>query len=147
MSKFSINKVILAGNVGHDAELRHYPNNGKATLTLRLATSKSYMDTTKKEWVEVTEWHTLRLHENLAERIAKQVEKGTALYVEGELRTRKWQDKDGKDVFSTEVHCFVAQVIARRKAGQPGTNDEPLPPDGEGGEQWKFGQGGDDIPY
>lgn len=99
----SVNKVILVGNLGRDPEVRSFQNGGKV-VNLRLATSETWKDKQSGERKEKTEWHSVAIfNENLA-RIAEQyLKKGSTVYIEGQLETRKWQDKDGSDRYSTEV--------------------------------------------
>ncbi len=99
----SVNKVILVGNLGRDPEVRSFPNGGKV-CNLRIATSESWRDKQSGERKERTEWHSVAIfNENLA-RIAEQyLKKGSKVYIEGQLETRKWQDQSGADRYSTEV--------------------------------------------
>lgn len=96
-----VNKVILVGNLGQDPELR-YTGSGTAVANLRLATSEVYNDAQGQK-VEKTEWHSLVAWDKAAEILNEYAKKGTQLYVEGQLQTRKWQDRDGNDRYSTEV--------------------------------------------
>jgi single-strand DNA-binding protein len=99
----SVNKVILVGNLGRDPEVRTFPNGGKV-CNLRIATSESWRDKSSGERKERTEWHSVAIfNENLA-RIAEQyLRKGSKVYLEGQLETRKWQDQSGADRYTTEV--------------------------------------------
>ena len=97
-----INKVILVGNLGADPETRYMPS-GDAVTNLRLATSRSWKDRNSGEQQERTEWHRVALFRGLAETAAQYLRKGSRVYIEGELRTRKWQDRDGNDRYTTEV--------------------------------------------
>jgi single-strand DNA-binding protein len=94
-----INKVILVGHLGQDPETRFMPN-GKAVVNLRVATSESWKDKQTGDQQERTEWHSVVAYEKLAEIVGQYTRKGSQLYVEGSLRTRKWQDKEGKDRYS-----------------------------------------------
>lgn len=115
MSNFSINKVTLAGNVGAEPITRRTPED-KAVVSLRLATSKKYKD--GKEWKEITEWHNLKFFDKIAEQAENRLQKGTSIYVEGELHTRKYMDKDTKlDRYITEVVVHELKVIDRAKKG------------------------------
>lgn len=99
----SVNKVILVGNLGADPEVRNFPNGGKIA-SLRIATSESWKDKNSGERKERTEWHTVAIHSEPLVRVAEQyLRKGSKVYVEGQLETRKWQDQSGKDRYSTEV--------------------------------------------
>jgi single-strand DNA-binding protein len=107
-----INKVILVGHLGADPETRYMPN-GKAVANLRLATSDSWKDKQTGDQQERTEWHSVVAFEKLAEVMDQYARKGTQLYVEGSLRTRKWQDKEGKDRYSTEIVAREIQMLGK----------------------------------
>lgn len=99
----SVNKVILIGNVGVDPEIRSM-NNGKEVATIKLATSESWKDKTTGERNTKTEWHTVVIfNEGLVNVVKNYINKGSKLYIEGKLQTRKWQDKDGNDRYNTEI--------------------------------------------
>lgn len=99
----SVNKVILIGNLGRDPEVRNFPNGGKV-CNLRIATSETWRDKTSGERKERTEWHSVAIFSEPLVRVAEQyLRKGSKVYLEGQLETRKWQDKDGQDRYSTEV--------------------------------------------
>ena len=99
----SVNKVILVGNLGQDPEIRTFQNGGKIA-NLRIATSEQWKDRTSGERRERTEWHTVVIHSEPLVRVAEQyLKKGSKVYVEGQLETRKWQDQSGADRYSTEV--------------------------------------------
>jgi single-strand DNA-binding protein len=108
-----INKVILIGNLGADPETRYMPS-GSAVTNLRLATSESWKDKTSGEQQERTEWHRVAMFGRLAEIAAEYLRKGSQVYIEGSLRTRKWQDKDGNDRWSTEVVANEMQMLGGR---------------------------------
>ena len=97
-----INKVILIGNLGKDPETRYMPS-GSAVTNLRIATSESFKDRETGEKQERTEWHSVAMFGKLAEISAEYLKKGSQVYIEGRLRTRKWQDKEQKDRYSTEI--------------------------------------------
>ncbi len=97
-----INKVILVGNLGQDVALK-YTADGKAVTTLSVATSESWTDKNTNQKIDKTEWHRVNLFGKLAEIAGQYLHKGSKIYVEGKLQTRKWQDKDGNDRYSTEV--------------------------------------------
>ena len=97
-----INKVILVGNVGQKPEVK-YSSTGNAIASISIATSESWKDKTTGQKQEKTEWHRVSVFGKLAEIIGQYVDKGSKLYVEGKLQTRKWQDKEGKDRYTTEV--------------------------------------------
>jgi single-strand DNA-binding protein len=99
----SVNKVILIGNLGADPEVRSFPNGGKV-CNMRIATSENWKDRESGERKERTEWHNVVIRSEPLIRVAEQyLRKGSKIYVEGQLETRKWQDKDGQDRYSTEV--------------------------------------------
>lgn len=99
----SVNKVILIGNLGRDPEVRSFQNGGKV-CNLRIATSETWKDKNTGERKERTEWHSVAIFQEGLVRIAEQyLKKGSKVYIEGQLQTRKWQDKDGADRYSTEV--------------------------------------------
>jgi single-strand DNA-binding protein len=113
-----INKVILVGNLGQDPETRAMPS-GKAVTNVRIATSDSWRDKQTGEQKEQTEWHTVVFFDRLAEIAAEYLRKGSQVYVEGRLRTRKWQDKSGNDRYSTEIIANEMQMLGGR-GGQSG---------------------------
>lgn len=99
----SVNKVILVGNLGQDPEIRSFPSGGKVA-NLRIATSETWKDRNTGERKERTEWHTVAIYSEPLVRVAEQyLKKGSKVYVEGQLETRKWQDQSGNDRYSTEV--------------------------------------------
>ena len=108
----SVNKVILVGNTGKDPEIRHL-DKGVAVASFSLATSETYKNK-NGEKVSNTEWHNLVLWRGLAEFAEKYVKKGTQLYVEGKLRTRSWDDKEGNKRYTTEVVADVVQLLGRK---------------------------------
>ncbi|MCZ8133280.1 MAG: single-stranded DNA-binding protein [Steroidobacteraceae bacterium] len=114
-----INKVILVGNLGQDPETRAMPS-GKAVTNIRLATSDSWRDKNTGEQKEQTEWHTVVFFDRLAEIAAEYLRKGSQVYVEGKLRTRKWQDKSGNDRYSTEIVANEMQMLGGRNQGGGG---------------------------
>lgn len=99
----SVNKVILIGNLGRDPEIRSFQNGGKVA-NLRIATSETWKDKATGERKERTEWHSVAIHNEALVRIAEQyLTKGSTVYIEGQLETRKWQDQSGQDRYSTEI--------------------------------------------
>ena len=99
----SVNKVILVGNLGRDPEVRSFPNGGKV-CNLRIATSETWRDRNTGERKERTEWHSVAIfNENLAKIAEQYLKKGSKVYIEGQLETRKWQDQSGADRYTTEV--------------------------------------------
>jgi single-strand DNA-binding protein len=115
-----INKVILIGNLGKDPETRYMPS-GKAATNFSIATSERFKDKETGEPQERTEWHRVATFDRLAEIAAEYLKKGSKVYVEGRLRTRKWQDKEGKDRYSTEIIADQMQMLdSRGMGGAPG---------------------------
>jgi single-strand DNA-binding protein len=110
-----INKVILVGNVGVDPDVRYMPN-GNAATTLSLATSESWKDKQTGEKQERTEWHRVVCFNRLGEIAGEYVKKGSKLYVEGSLRTRKWQDQQGQERYTTEIIASDIQMLDGRGA-------------------------------
>ena len=99
----SVNKVIIVGNLGRDPEVRSFPNGGKV-VNLRIATSESWRDKASGERKERTEWHSVAIFNEALGKIAEQyLKKGSTVYIEGQLETRKWQDQSGADKYTTEV--------------------------------------------
>ncbi len=114
-----INKVILVGNLGADPDTRYMPS-GKAVTNIRIATSESWKDRQTGDQQERTEWHTVVLFDKLGEIAAEYLRKGSQVYIEGSLRTRKWQDKEGKDRYSTEIVARDMQMLGGRGGGGGG---------------------------
>jgi single-strand DNA-binding protein len=114
-----INKVILVGNLGQDPETRAMPS-GKAVTNVRIATTDSWRDKQSGEQKEQTEWHTVVFFDRLAEIAAEYLRKGSQVYVEGRLRTRKWQDKSGNDRYTTEIVANEMQMLGGRGGGSGG---------------------------
>jgi single-strand DNA-binding protein len=110
----SVNKVILVGNLGKDPETRYAPN-GDAICNITLATTDSWKDKTTGEKKEMTEWHRVVFFNRLAEIAGQYLRKGSAVYVEGSLRTRKWQDKEGQDRYTTEIRADQMQMLGSRQ--------------------------------
>ncbi|MEX3605235.1 MAG: single-stranded DNA-binding protein [Burkholderia sp.] len=120
----SVNKVILVGNLGADPEVRYLPS-GDAVANIRLATTDRYKDKESGEPKEVTEWHRVSFFGRLAEIVSEYLKKGSSVYVEGRLRTRKWQAQDGTDRYSTEIVADQMQMLGgRRDAGDAGGDSE-----------------------
>jgi single-strand DNA-binding protein len=114
-----INKVILVGNLGKDPETRYMPS-GKAVTNFSIATSESWKDKQTGEQKEQTEWHNIVMYDRLAEIAAEYLRKGSQVYVEGRLRTRKWQDKEGQDRYTTEIVADTMQMLGSRAgSGEP----------------------------
>lgn len=112
-----VNKVILVGTTGRDSEVR-YTQSGSAVANVSLATSEQWKDKQTGEKQERTEWHNVVFFNKLAEIVGEYVKKGQQLYVEGSLRTRKWQDKNGVDRYTTEVVANTMQMLGGRQAAK-----------------------------
>jgi single-strand DNA-binding protein len=119
MASRGVNKVILIGNLGVDPEVRYMPN-GNAVANLRIATSETWKDQQTGQIQERTEWHTVVLYRRLAEIAGEYLKKGSKVYIEGSLRTRKWQDKNGQDRYTTEIIANDMQMLDRAGAGVSG---------------------------
>jgi single-strand DNA-binding protein len=111
-----VNKVILIGNLGKDPETRYMPS-GSAVTNLTLATSESWKDKQTGENQERTEWHKVAMFGKLAEIAAEYLRKGSQVYIEGKLRTRKWQDKEGKDRWTTEIVADEMNMLGGKGGG------------------------------
>ena len=116
----SVNKVILVGNLGRDPEVRYSPE-GSAICNLSLATTSQWKDKNSGERREETEWHRVVMYNRLAEIAGEYLKKGRSVYIEGRLKTRKWQDKDtGADRYSTEIVADQMQMLGGREGGEGG---------------------------
>ena len=111
-----VNKVILVGNCGKDPETKYMPSGGAVT-NVSIATSESWKDKQSGETKERTEWHNVVFFNRLAEIVGEYVRKGSQIYVEGALHTRKWQDKSGQDRYTTEVVATEMQMLGSRQGG------------------------------
>src|SRR3954454_6948459 len=110
----SINKVIIVGNLDADPETKYLPS-GDAVTNIRVATTDTWKDKTRGEKKEATEWHRIAFFGRLAEIAGEYLKKGSQVYIEGSLRTRKWQDKEtGKDRYSTEIRADTMQMLGSR---------------------------------
>jgi single-strand DNA-binding protein len=112
----SVNKVIIVGNLGADPETRFLPS-GEAVANIRVATTETWKDKQSGEKKEATEWHRIAFFGRLAEIAGEYLKKGSQVYVEGSLRTRKWQDKEGQDRYTTEIRGDVMKMLGRREGG------------------------------
>ncbi len=128
-----INKVILVGNLGADPETRYMPS-GSAVTNLSVATSESWKDKQTGEQKERTEWHKVVMFDRLAEIAAEYLKKGSQVYIEGKLQTRKWQDRDGNDRWTTEIRANEMQMLGGRGGAGGGGNFGGGAPSG-GGQQ------------
>ncbi len=144
-----VNKVILIGNLGKDPEVRYMPSGGAVT-NVTIATSESWKDKQSGEQQERTEWHNVVFFNRLAEIAGEYLKKGSKVYVEGSLRTRKWQDKEGKDRYTTEIVAGEMQMLDSRGGG-----GGAAPQREGGGGSWQKGEAvaetagdfDDDIPF
>src|SRR5229473_6521908 len=136
----SVNKVIIVGNLGADPETRYTPG-GDAVTNIRVATTDKWKDKASGEMKEATEWHRISFFGRLAEVAGEYLKKGSQVYVEGSLRTRKWQDKDGQDRYSTDIRADVMQMLGRREGGGA-PRDEAMPRSSEarGGGEGRAGE-------
>jgi single-strand DNA-binding protein len=133
----SVNKVILVGNLGADPEVRYLPS-GDAVANIRLATTDRYKDKASGEMKEMTEWHRVSFFGRLAEIVNEYLKKGSSVYIEGRIRTRKWQAQDGTDRYSTEIVADQMQMLGGRGGSGGGGDDggysrEPAERSGGGG--------------
>jgi single-strand DNA-binding protein len=119
MASRGINKVILVGNLGNDPETRYMPSGGAVT-NISIATSESWKDKQTGQPQERTEWHRVVFFNRLAEIAGEYLRKGSKVYVEGSLRTRKWQDQSGQDRYTTEIVANEMQMLDSRGSGQGG---------------------------
>ncbi|MEO6023477.1 MAG: single-stranded DNA-binding protein [Burkholderiales bacterium] len=152
----SLNKVMLIGNLGADPEVRYLPS-GDAVTNIRIATTESWKDKATSEKKEETEWHRISFFGKLAEIAGEYLKKGSPVYIEGRIKTRKWQDKDGQERYSTDIVADRMQMLGSRGGmGAPSGGDEsesasrrpsaaPQGAAGKGGA--KFDDFEDDIPF
>lgn len=117
-----VNKVILVGNLGADPEVRYMPS-GAAVAVVRLATSDSWKDKQTGQMQEKTEWHRVVFFNKLAEIVNEYVKKGSKIYIEGKLRTNKWQDNEGKDRYTTEIVASEMNMLDSRGSSAGSMND------------------------
>ncbi len=143
-----INKVILVGNIGVEPEVRHMPSGGAVT-NISLATSESWKDKQTGQQQERTEWHKVVFFNRLAEIAGEYLRKGSKVYVEGSLRTRKWQDQSGADKYTTEIVASEMQMLDSRGGDQAGSSSRapsaqkaPVSAEAMSGEDFD-----DDIPF
>ena len=163
-----INKVILIGNLGADPETRAMPS-GMTVANIRVATSESWKDKQSGESKERTEWHNVAMFGRLGEIAGEYLKKGSKVYIEGSLRTRKWQDKQGQDRYTTEIIANEMQMLDSRGGGgmggggdyggggggrsrqqssnPPDDYDQGGPSGGGGGDKGGGGEFDDDIPF
>lgn len=123
-----INKVILVGNLGADPEIR-YTQNGKAVTNFRIATSEKWKNDEGQQ--EKTEWHRIVVFGKLAEICGEYLTKGKQVYLEGKIQTRKWEDKDGNEKYTTEIVCFSMQMLGQKSGGGERAQEKETAPDSE----------------
>lgn len=147
-----VNKVILIGNLGADPEVRYMPSGG-AVANVRLATNESWKDKQSGEMQERTEWHRVVFFGRLGEVVGEYLKKGSQVYVEGRLQTRKWQDKDGQDRYTTEIVANDMQMLGGRGGASGGGDWNQDRDEGQSGRQGKRPAAAvaddldDDIPF
>ncbi|MEJ2360742.1 MAG: single-stranded DNA-binding protein [Gammaproteobacteria bacterium] len=142
-----VNKVILIGNLGRDPEVRYMPN-GQAVANVAIATSESWKDKNTGEQQERTEWHRVVFFRRLAEIAGEYLKKGSKVYIEGKLQTRKWQDNQGQDRYTTEIVANEMQMLDSR--GGSNNNYSSAPADMDMGNEPQMAAAGDfddDIPF
>lgn len=121
-----VNKVILIGNLGQDPDTKYMPS-GSAVTNLRVATSETFKDRETGQQQERTEWHSVAMFGRLAEIAGEYLRKGSQIYIEGRLRTRKWQDKQGQDRYSTEIVADQMQMLGSRGGAGSGAESAASP--------------------
>jgi len=124
----SVNKVIIVGNLGRDPETRYMPN-GDAVTNIAVATTESWKDKNSGEKKEITEWHRITFYRKLAEIAGQYLKKGSQIYVEGRLQTRKWTDKDGVERYTTEIIADTMQMLGSRQGMGGGGGGAPMDDD------------------
>jgi single-strand DNA-binding protein len=124
----SVNKVIIVGNLGRDPETRYMPN-GDAVTNIAVATTESWKDKNSGEKKELTEWHRITFYRKLAEIAGQYLKKGSQIYVEGRLQTRKWTDKDGVERYTTEIIADTMQMLGSRQGMGGGGGGAPMDDD------------------
>lgn len=153
----SVNKVILVGNLGKDPETRYMPNGDQVT-NITIATSESWKDKNSGEQKEATEWHRVVFFRRLAEIAGQYLKKGSQVYIEGKLKTRKWQNKEGQDQYTTEIHADEMKMLGKREGMGQGSDMPPRessggrpaqrpPAQNAPGNGGGFGDVEDDIPF
>jgi single-strand DNA-binding protein len=135
----SVNKVIIVGNLGRDPETRYMPN-GDAVTNIAVATTESWKDKNTGEKKELTEWHRVTFYRKLAEIVSQYLKKGSSIYLEGKLHTRKWTDKDGVERYTTEVIADTMQMLGSgpQAAGKQQADDRQPVPNGNDDEDIPF---------
>lgn len=138
-----INRVILVGNIGADVELKYMPN-GSAVAQISLATTRRWTDKQTNERKEATEWHRVVFFSKLAEIVGQYTQKGSKIYVEGRLQTRKWTDNAGVDRYTTEIIAESMHMLDSKASGGSDTNGQPSQQSGQQRQQQAQSQQGHD---
>ncbi len=164
MASRGVNKVILVGNLGKDPEVRYMPNGG-AVATITVATSETWKDKQSGEQQEKTEWHRVVMFNRLGEIAGEYLKKGSKIYLEGRLQTRKWQGQDGQDRYTTEIVASEMQMLDSRggaggggggynpsnsapaQGGQSDQNSQGKPASAAAASSGGFDDFDDDIPF
>lgn len=144
----SVNKVIIVGNVGRDPETRYMPN-GEAVTNIAVATTESWKDKNSGDKKESTEWHRITFYRKLAEIAGQYLKKGSSVYIEGKLQTRKWTDKDGVERYTTEIIADTMQMLGGKQDGASNAQKEPAnqKPAEKPSSGGAFSDMDDDIPF
>ena len=145
----SVNKVIIVGNLGRDPEMRTFPS-GDQVANVTIATTDKWKDKQSGEMREATEWHRVVFNGRLAEIVGQYLRKGSQVYVEGSLRTRKWTDQSGVEKYSTEIRADQMQMLGGRPEGAapaPAPRPAPAPPPAQRSAGSGFDDMDDDIPF
>lgn len=148
----SVNKVIIVGNLGKDPETRYMPN-GEAVSNIAVATTESWKDKQSGEKKEQTEWHRITFYRKLSEVAGKYLKKGSQVYIEGKLQTRKWTDKEGIERYTTEIIADTMQMLGGRQSSDESQPSKPVSGDDyravkSGAKQApNFSDMDDDIPF
>lgn len=150
----SVNKVIIVGNLGRDPETRYSPD-GTAITNISIATTDKWKDKGSGEMKEATEWHRIVFYSRLAEVAGEYLRKGSQVYIEGKLRTRKWQDKEGQDRYTTEIIADALQMLGNRNSTEASNAPASNPPPARSSESPppsnnpapNFADMDDDIPF
>ena len=143
----SLNRVTLIGHLGADPEVR-YTQNREAIATIRIATTETYKDKSSGERKETTEWHRIVFFNRMAEVVGEYLKKGSPIYVEGRIQTRKWQDKEGQERYTTEIEANEMQMLGGKQSGE----SAPIQPkqeqrNAQGTPKTSFEDMDDDIPF
>ena len=146
MASRGVNKVIVVGNLGQDPDLRYTPSGG-AVANVTIATSESWSDKETGSRQERTEWHKVVFFNRLAEVVGEHLVKGAKIYVEGSLRTRKWEDKNGEDRYTTEIVAREMQMLSSSEARGSVQSSSGKKPKGSGRQRSASNDFDDDIPF